>query len=200
MSIGKSKTVMAFLAEKKSGCTLSEIAAVLEVTNHSAHDVVAGMVKIGSILRTGERGNYVYKINTAYKTPEHIYKDRVAALHDALKEHKRLTRPEICFLLQISEGAIRGFLKTALKKGDLYRPGKQGYFLNEIDFHEYDENLVSERLKRKSLQEKMWRDNRREKRNSSKNNLPSVNTIFDECRKYWSGYQIHKIFGSGARA
>ena len=27
-----------------------------------------------------------------------------------------------------------------------------------------------------------------------------VNTIFDECRRNWSGYRIHKIFGSGARA
>lgn len=200
MSIGKSKTVLAFVAKRKAGCTLSEIAEVLGVTNHSAHDVVAGMVKIGSILRTGNRGNYIFKINAAYKTPEQIYRDRVITLHDALKEHKRLTRPEICFLLQISEGAIRSFLKTAIKKGDLYRPGKQGYFLNETDFHEYDENLVSERMKRKSLQEKMWRVGRKERRNGGRNNLPSVNTIFDECRKYWSGYQIHKIFGSGARA
>lgn len=200
MSIGKSKKVLAFVANRKAGSTLSEIAEILEVTNHSAHDVVAGMVKIGSILRTGNRGSYVYKINTAYKTPEQIYKDRVTALHHALKEHKRLTRPEICFLLQISEGAIRSFLNTALKKGDLYRPGKQGYFLNETDFHEYDENIASERMKRKALQEKMWRDNRKERHNGGKKNLPSVNTIFDECRKYWAGYQIHKIFGSGARA
>lgn len=27
-----------------------------------------------------------------------------------------------------------------------------------------------------------------------------VPTIFDQCRKNWSGYHIHKIFGSASRA
>jgi DNA-binding transcriptional regulator PaaX len=26
------------------------------------------------------------------------------------------------------------------------------------------------------------------------------NDVFNECRQNWQGYQIHKIFGSGARA
>lgn len=27
-------------------------------------------------------------------------------------------------------------------------------------------------------------------------NHSGVNTIFDECRRNWQGYQVHKIFGS----
>lgn len=26
-----------------------------------------------------------------------------------------------------------------------------------------------------------------------------VNVVCDECRQHWQGYQIHKIFGSGAK-
>ncbi|VDY64779.1 Uncharacterised protein [Shimwellia blattae] len=35
--------------------------------------------------------------------------------------------------------------------------------------------------------------------NAARSSRLGINTIFDECRANWQGYQIHKIF-SGVRA
>ena len=139
--------------------------------------------------------------NAAYRSPDQVYSERLSVLHEALRQHKRLTRPEILILLKLKEGSARTFLNKAVRTGDLYREGKRGYFLNEHDYHDYDVSQAQEKRRKKSLQEKKWRERRKLRVLSEVDNNPSsVNTIFDECRKYWSGYRWHKVFGSGARA
>lgn len=105
-------------------------------------------------------------------------------IHAALKEHRELGTAEMSQLTGIDLKYACTIAKQMFNDGMLLRFGPNGHYTYRLSPSGKRKRLKTQvSLKRASFHTPRSRSNR----------------VCDECRKNWSGYQIHKIFGS-ARA
>lgn len=116
-----------------------------------------------------------------------------------LATRDRLTFRDVKAILNTSDWTTGKFLEQASKLGDLYKYGKRGYFLDAAHYEAYAQNL-DEKLRQKRIAvSRAYNAAMRANRPKPKP-VKYINIVCEECRQNWQGYQVHKIFGSGARA
>ncbi len=105
-------------------------------------------------------------------------------IHAALKEYRELGAAELSQLTGIDLSYACEVVKHMFNDGMVLRFGPTGHYTYRLSPSGKRKRIKAEViLKRASFHAPRSRNNR----------------VCDECRKNWSGYQIHKIFGS-ARA
>ena len=125
------------------------------------------------------------------------------AIHAVLATQSRITFKEIAELLNETRWAVRHFLEEACMRKDLVKQGKQGFFLSFSHYESYVENMHRERMEKRRANCAAYRAaHRKPKPDESKprTQVKAANIVCEECRQNWQGYQVHKIFGSGAHA
>lgn len=191
-----------------SSASLPEISAAINMEPRKCSNLLGGLLRTGTLTRTGRMRLYVYSLSPNRATPEQIYSERVRTIHALLAVQSRITFQEITELLNETRWATRQFVDEACMKRDLLKQGKQGYFLNFSHYESYVENMHRERLAKRVVSGAAYRAaHRQSKANASKEVAPKprmqveeINIVCEECRQNWQGYSVHKIFGSGARA
>lgn len=199
MTTNSVNAVIKFLTNREAN--LHEIAAAIGMEPNRASTLLDGLLRSGTVVRSGRMRKYVYRLAQDFRTPEQIYQARVKAVQAALAEQRRLTFAEVRSLLRESEWITRAFLELACKNGDLHKQGKQGFFLTFQDYEVYIEESARRSDAKRRATSAAYREARKTqaRRTESEKPADSVNIVCDECRQNWQGYQIHKLFGS-ARA
>lgn len=198
------QSVIRFL--EGSEASLHEIATAINMDPRLCSNLLGAMMRAGTLNRVGNMRSYVYSLSANFINPEQIYLERVQLVHLKLKEHGRLTLKDIKALLSETEWTARAFIDEALKNGDIYKHGKQGYFLSFGDYEKHIENATEKRLVKRRALGAAYRETCKASRKKMLKQAPDevrpveINIVCEECRQNWQGYQVHKIFGSGARA
>jgi hypothetical protein len=130
---------------------------------------------------------------------DETYSERLAVIRSMLSGRDRLTFGDIRALLNTSNWVTKRLLEQASKTGDLYKYGKRGYFLDAAHYEAYAENLDEKLRQKRIAASRAYNAAMRANRPKSKP-VKYINIVCQECRQNWQGYQVHKIFGSGARA
>ncbi|TDX14831.1 hypothetical protein EDF88_4157 [Buttiauxella sp. BIGb0552] len=137
---------------------------------------------------------------TTHSAPlDETYHQRVAIIRSELSGRDRLTFGDIKALLNTSNWVTKRLLEQASKTGDLYKYGKRGYFLDAAHYEAYAENLDEKLRQKRIAASRAYNAAMRANRPKPKP-VKYINIVCQECRQNWQGYQVHKIFGSGARA
>ncbi|TSJ51930.1 hypothetical protein FND52_18045 [Atlantibacter subterranea] len=180
---------------------LHEIAAAIDMEPGRTSTLLGGLLRSGTVVRSGRMRKYVYRLAQDFRTPEQIYQARVKAVQAALAEQHRLTFAEVKNLLRESEWITRAFLEEACKNGEFLKQGKQGFFLTFQDYEAYIEESARRSDAKRRATSIAYREARKAQSRANESEKPaaSVNVVCDECRQNWQGYHLHKIFGS-ARA
>ena len=191
--------VISFLTNREGN--LHEIAAAIGMDPNRTSTLLGGLLRSGTVARSGRMRKYVYRLAPDYRTPEQIYQERLSTVLAALHERQRLSFGEVKTLIDESSCLTRSFLEQAVKRGEFIKQGKQGYFLTFQDYETYVEALAERRKAKRKADCAARRAARKSQIKPAEPEKPSepVNVITDDCRQNWQGYQIHKIFGS-ARA
>lgn len=187
--------VICFLTNREGN--LHEIAAAIGMDPNRTSTLLGGLLRSGTVARSGRMRKYVYRLAPDYRTPEQIYQERLTAVRAALHEHQRLSFAEVRTLIDESSCLTRSFLEQAVKRGEFIKQGKQGYFLTFKDYEAYIEDAIQRRNAKREITNAAYREIRRNR--PRKEPGQPVNVVCDECRQNWQGYKIHKIWGS-ARA
>lgn len=137
MTTNSVNAVIKFLANREGN--LHEIAAAIDMEPGRTSTLLGGLLRSGTVVRSGRMRKYVYRLAQGFRTPEQIYQARVKAVQAALAEQRRLTFAEVKNLLRESEWITRAFLELACKNGDLHKQGKRGFFLTFQDYEAYIE-------------------------------------------------------------
>lgn len=178
--------------------TLPEIAVAINMEPRTCSNLLGGLLRTGTLTRTGRMRRYVYSLSPNHFTPEQLYSERVRVIHAALAGQSRITFKEIAELLNETRWAVRQFLDEACMRSDLVKQGKQGFFLSFSHYESYVENMHKVRMAKRVENCAAYRaTHRKPKPEATK---AEANIVCEECRQNWQGYQVHKIFGSGARA
>lgn len=196
MTTNAVNTVIKFLANREGN--LHEIAAAIDMEPGRTSTLLGGLLRSGTVVRTGRMREYVYRLAPDYRTPEQIYQERIKTVLAVLHERHRLSFGEVRALIEESSCLTRSFLEQAVKRGEFIKQGKQGYFLTFSDYEAYIEDAIQRRNAKREITSAAYREVRRNR--PRKEPEQPVNIICDECRQNWQGYQIHKIFGAGGRA
>ncbi|WP_313072738.1 hypothetical protein [Atlantibacter hermannii] len=191
--------VISFLTNREAN--LHEISAAIGMEPNRTSTLLGGLLRSGTVVRSGRMRKYVYRLAQDFRTPEQIYQVRVKAVQAALAEQRRLSFAEVRNLLRESEWITRAFLELACKNGDIFKQGKQGFFLTFQDYESYIEESARRSDAKRRATSAAYREARKTqaRRTESEKPADSVNIVCDECRQNWQGYHLHKIFGS-ARA
>lgn len=187
--------VISFLTNREGN--LHEIAAAIDMEPGRTSILLGGLLRSGTVARSGRMRKYVYRLAPDYRTPEQIYQERLSTVLAALHERQRLSFGEVKTLIDESSCLTRSFLEQAVKRGEFIKQGKQGYFLTFKAYEAYIEDAIQRRKAKREVTNAACREIRRNR--PHKELGQPVNVVCDECRQTWQGYQIHKIFGS-ARA
>lgn len=190
------QTVIRFL--EGSEASLHEIATAINMDPRLCSNLLGAMMRVGTISRAGNMRSYVYSMAESFIPPEEVYLARLQRVHAALEVQDRLTLKEIRELLNETDWTTRIFLNEAIQKDDLHKQGKHGFFLSFGDYELYiEKSLEASKAKRRATGAAY-----RKARKGLKPQPRTVETniVCEECRQNWQGYQVHKIFGSGARA
>lgn len=196
MTTNSVNAVINFLANREGN--LHDIATAIGMETRQTSTLLGGLLRSGTLVRSGQRRGYVYALAPDHKTPEQIFQGRVDAVIDELAVHRRLTYAEIKTLLGTSDWMTYAFLDQVCKKGEILKQGKQGYFLTFQDYEAYVEILAQRRKAKRKAEYAAYREARKAQPRPAKSEKPaaSVNVVCDECRQNWQGYRLHKIFGS----
>ncbi len=195
MTTNSVNAVISFLADREGN--LHEIASAINMPPGQTSTLLGGLLRSGTLARSGRMRKYVYRLAPDYRTPEQNYQERLSTVLAALHERQRLSFGEVRTLIEESSCLTRAFLEQAVKRGEFIKQGKQGYFLTFKDYEAYIEDAIQRRNAKREITNAAYREIRRN-RPRKKPGQP-VNVVCDECRQNWKGYNIHKIFGS-ARA
>ncbi|MET6795463.1 hypothetical protein ABNU38_13930 [Citrobacter braakii] len=187
--------VISFLTNREAN--LHEISAAINMPPGQTSTLLGGLLRSGTVARSGRMRKYVYRLAPDYRTPEKIYQGRLSTVLAALHERQRLSFGEVKTLIDESSCLTRSFLEQAVKRGEFIKQGKQGYFLTFKAYEAYIEDAIQRRKAKREVTKAAYREIRRNR--PHKESVQPVNVVCDECRQNWQGYQIHKIFGS-ARA
>jgi len=190
--------------ETKSA-SLPEISAAINMEPRKCSNLLGGLLRTGTLIRTGRMRLYVYSLSPNRVTPEQLYSERIRTVHEILANQSRITFKEVNELLNETRWAVRHFLDEACMRKDLVKQGKQGFFLSFSHYESYVENMHKERMAKRRVICAAYRAARRVSKPKVRAQQPEVHTaeiniVCEECRQNWQGYQVHKIFGSGARA
>lgn len=196
MTTNSVNAVISFLADREGN--LHEIASAIDMEPGRTSTLLGGLLRSGTVVRSGRMRKYVYRLAQDFRTPEQIYQARVKAVQAALAEQRRLTFAEVKNLLRESEWITRAFLELACKNGDLHKQGKQGFFLTFQDYEAYIEESTRRSDAKRRATSAAYREARKAQPRPAKSEKPaaSENVVYDDCRQNWQGYHIHKIFGS----
>ena len=202
MTTNSVNAVINFLANREGN--LHDIAEAIGMETRQTSTLLGGLLRSGTLVRSGQRRGYVYALAPNHKTPDQIFQSRVDAVLAELTVCRRLTCAEIKTLLGTSDWMTYAFLNQVCKKGEILKQGKQGYFLTFQDYEAYVEDLAQRRKAKRKAEYAAYREARKAQPRPVEPEKPeepaeSVNVVCDECRQNWQGYQIHKFFGS-ARA
>lgn len=190
------KLVIRFLEGREA--LLEEIAKATSMDPRQCSGLLGSMVRYGTLVRTGKMRRYVYSMAESFIPPEEVYLARLQKVHAALEIQDRLTLKEIRELLNETDWTTRIFLNEAIQKDDLHKQGKHGFFLSFGDYERYiEKSLEASKAKRRATGA-AYRKSRKGLRPQPR--TVEANIVCEECRQNWQGYQVHKIFGSGARA
>ncbi|WMY75392.1 hypothetical protein RHD99_05380 [Buttiauxella selenatireducens] len=197
------QAVISFLYDKEA--MLPEISAFMKMNPRECSNLLGTMLRDGTLIRTGVMRRYVYSLSPDRADPMAIYQARLSIVREKLAVVLRLMLKDIRILINETDWAARAFLDEALKNGDIYKHNKQGYFLNFADYEKYIEISSEKRLTKRRANCAAYREMQRALRaenlvNGAKSKPAEINIVCEECRQNWQGYQVHKIFGSGARA
>lgn len=198
------QAVISFLDGKEA--MLPEISAAIEMDPRECSNLLGIMLRAGTLTRTGIMRRYVYSLSPDRADPMAIYQVRLSIVREKLATALRLTLKDIRILINETDWTARNFLDEALKNGDIYKHSKQGYFLNFADYEKYVEISSVKRRTKRLATAAVYRKKQRalgaEKQCKDATNKPVkyINIVCEECRQNWQGYNVHKIFGSGARA
>ena len=195
MTTNSVNAVISFLADREGN--LHEIASAINMPPGQTSTLLGGLLRSGTVARSGRMRKYVYRLAPDYRTPEQIYQERLNTVLAALHERQRLSFGEVRTLIEESSCLTRAFLEQAVKRGEFIKQGKQGYFLTFKDYEAYIEDAIQRRNAKREITNTAYREIRRNR--PRKEPGQPVNVVCDECRQNWQGYHIHKIFGS-ARA
>ncbi|WP_313471414.1 DUF977 family protein [Atlantibacter hermannii] len=187
--------VISFLTNREGN--LHEISAAIGMDPNRTSTLLGGLLRSGTVVRTGRMRKYIYRLAPDYRTPEQIYQERLKTVLAVLHERQRLSFGEVRTLIDESSCLTRSFLEQAVKRGEFIKQGKQGYFLTFKAYEAYIEDAIQRRKAKREVTKAAYREIRRNR--PHKESGQPVNVVCDECRQNWQGYQIHKIFGS-ARA
>lgn len=187
-----SSSILDYLAEHP-GAANKAIANHAEIDCKHCFDTLRHLLDSGRIVRRKVPGKMTYYLAHGVTAPGEVYTHQLKDISAALGCKAYLCGQEISSLLGITESATRRMLNYLVKTGQLFLSPGIGYFLNE-----------KASLKWKATRPRSKRPMRQVVRFEAANLhpveiLPGNNTIFEECRQNWQGYQIHKAFGS-ARA
>ena len=199
MTTNSVNAVIKFLANREGN--LHEIAAAIDMEPGRTSTLLGGLLRSGTVVRSGRMRKYVYRLAQDFRTPDQLYQMRVQTVRNALNERRRLAYAEIKSLLGESDWITRAFLEEACKNGEFLKQGKQGFFLTFQDYEAYIEECTRRSEEKRRATSVAYREARKAQPRPAKSEKPvaSVNVVCDECRQNWQGYRIHKIFGS-ARA
>lgn len=211
----KDQLAVISLLEQQGTISPRRIDKLTQWENKHTHNILGHLVRIGAVKKVGKPGHPEYRLSARMKSkakpqplsghPDRLYGERVRAVHEVLTTQHRITFKEISELLNGTRWALRKFLDEACMRNDLFKQGKQGFFLSFTDYESYVENMHRERLAKRRENGAAYRAAYRASKPKARAHQPDVQTVeinivCEECRQNWQGYQVHKIFGSGARA